>query len=494
MYSLRKSRSILKTVYAWYKKQGNTLSPDKRNEIETQMVSLDQALMASNRAEAASLAEPLDSFADTHCKKSIFTHAWELFVALLFALVIAVIVRQMWFELYEIPTGSMRPTYFERDRLIVTKTTFGLNIPMETDHFYFDPALVQRTGIFIFSGGNIPELDAQTYYFGILPYTKRYIKRCIAKPGDSLYFYGGQIYAIDSQGNDIKELRDAPWMHGLEHVPFLTFDGIISSSVNSATLKMMNLPAGRITLLPTGKTKGEVFNGTSWVVDEPMAEAKPHNEILTYSDILGMRNYAMVRLLSPEEIVKTSHKGINPHDGVLFLEINHTPSLSYPNPLVQRDGVGTTIAVQGFSTFLPLQQKHLDEIMRAMYTARFDIENGRAKRYDTSGNSHFDSYSPKFPGVPDGTYEFYFGKASEIHWGGLATEVPADNPLYSHSPENVQKLFNIGIEMTTVFAPRPPQFSPLPRRYAYFRNGDLYMLGAKIMDKDDPVFDCILTK
>ena len=34
----------------------------------------------------------------------------EMAVAIAIALVVATLVRQTWFELYEIPTGSMRPT------------------------------------------------------------------------------------------------------------------------------------------------------------------------------------------------------------------------------------------------------------------------------------------------------------------------------------------------------------------------------------------------
>lgn len=486
-YSLRKSRHILKTVYSWYKRKGSTLPQEQRSTLESQLLALDQALITNNREQAEALAKPLETFADTRCKKSLFDHAWELLMALVFALVIAVVVRQMWFELYEIPTGSMRPTFKERERLTVTKTAFGLNVPLETRHFYFDPNLVQRTSIFIFSGDGIPSIDSQTKYFGIFPYTKRYIKRCIAKPGDSLYFYGGKIYGIDSEGNDIKELRDTPWMSKLEYIPFLSFDGMITSMSNhSVVLKQMDKPAGRLTLLPTGKTKGEVFNGTSWVVDDPLAEAKPHSEIKTYSDILGIRNFAMARLISPKEFAERNGKNIDTKDAVLYLELNHTPSLTYPSPLVPREGSGANIAVQGFTTAIPLQQKHLDAIMNAMYTARFDIADGRAKRYDISEHANFDAYSPKFQGVPDGTYEFYFGKASEIRWGGIETEVPANSPLYSKKPENIQKLYNLGVEISTAYAPKATGYSPLPHRYAYFRDGDLYMLGAKIIDKDDP--------
>ncbi len=46
----------------------------------------------------------------------------------------------------------MRPTFKEQDHLSVTKTSFGLNIPLATEHFYFDPYLVQRLSVAIWSG------------------------------------------------------------------------------------------------------------------------------------------------------------------------------------------------------------------------------------------------------------------------------------------------------------------------------------------------------
>ena len=150
-------------------------------------------------------------------------------MALALALCVAIVVRQSWFELYEIPTGSMRPTFKEQDHLSVTKTAFGINIPLVTDHILFNPALVERTGVITFTGDKIP-IDQDTKFMWVFPYKKRFIKRLIGRPGDSLYFYGGKIYAIDSEGNPVKEFLDAPWLDGIEHIPFMQFTGSIVHS------------------------------------------------------------------------------------------------------------------------------------------------------------------------------------------------------------------------------------------------------------------------
>ncbi len=480
-YTLRKSRHILKQVYSWYKKKGQELPPPALVSLEKEMGQLDAALLNKDRTSAGTLAKKLETFANQHCKKTILQNIIELFSALIFALVIAVIIRQMWFEPYEIPTGSMRPTFREQDHLTVTKTAFGINMPLATDHFYFDKDLIQRTSIFIFSGDKIPVLNSDSTYFGLFPYKKRYIKRCMGKPGDSFYFYGGQIYGVDKQGNELTELRNSPWMKPLEHVPFLSFDGEMSqNSNNSIIIKQMNVPVGKLSFNSQGQSVGEVFDGKNWIADLPLAQAAPHTAIKTYSDILGIRNYAVARLLNHEEIKKLSVDTKDSAEGVLYLQLHHTPSLSFPKPIVQKGYIG----IPAYSTIIPLQQHHLDTLMDNLYTARFVVENGQARRYSDDRHLH-SSPGPKF-NVADGTYEFYQGKAFSIHWGGIAKDLPKDNPLYSRSPENIQKLFNFGMEMSLLFSPSPYNQTLFPHRYAYFRDGDLWLMGAKFIDKSDP--------
>ncbi|MBA3815493.1 MAG: signal peptidase I [Parachlamydiaceae bacterium] len=485
-YSLRKSRNILKWVYGWYKKHSQKLSPAQLTTIESDMASLDQALLQQQQPEANDRARHLEMFANQNCKKTIFDYTKELFFALIFALVIASIVRSMWFEPYEIPTGSMRPTFKEQDHLTVTKTAFGLNVPFKTDHFYFDPGLVQRSSILIFSGDGLPLRDTDTTYFGI-PYKKRYIKRAIGKPGDVFYFYGGQLYAIDKAGNDLKELREAPWMLPLEHIPFLSFEGEITASGNNKILfNHFHRPFGRLAIGAGGQITSDIFNGKEWIKDKPIAQKSAHNEIETYSDFLGIRNYAEARLLTKEQLKQISDDPDNLEEGVLYLQLHHTPSLSYPKPLVQRDGAGVSIGIPAYSTIIPLQQAQLDAIMGHMYTARFVVSEEKARRYSLE-KEHTTPASPVFSGVPDGTYEFYYGKASKIGWGGIESAVPSDSALYSHEPKNIQKLFNLGIEMNTAFNPSAKNQTLFPHRYVYFRNGDLYTMGGLILKKDDPI-------
>lgn len=487
IYSFRKSRHILKNAYSWYKKKRSSLSQDQLTFLETKLASLDQALLNQQKEQASDLAKEVEKFGENHFKKSFSDYAAELFFAITFALIAATIIRAMWFEPYEIPSGSMRPTFEEQDRLTVTKTAFGINIPLMTDHFYFDPNLVQRLSVFIWSGDGIPHLDSTATFMGI-PYAKRYIKRCMGKPGDTLYFYGGKIFGIDEQGNDIVELRDNPWMTKLENTPFIHFEGRVSynqdptrPASSQVLFHQFNQLIGRL-LYTRGQFKGEIFNGKDWIKDDAESAKNEHWTPKTYSDFFGMRNFAMARLLTKKQASEALYDLEKLDEGKLYLELRHHPSLSYPNPLIERYG----IFLAGFTTLIPLQEKHLIALMDNMYTARFVIKNGRAARYQQEGSPNFTQNSPNFPGVPDGTYEFYYGIAYKIDWGGIPFKLDKDHPLYNPTPEHIQKLYNMGIEISNMFDPSTKNMALFPNRYAYFNNEDLYLLGAAILKKSDP--------
>ncbi len=495
VYSLRKSKKILIHSYSFYKTKGDSLNASQLADLEATLAACDEACLSKNREKASELSQKLELFVNEHFKKTPLYYAKELIFALIIALAIAVIVRQTWFELYEIPTGSMRPTFKEQDRLTVSKTQFGINIPLRTEHFYFDPSLVQRTGIVIWSGDGIPLPDTDTTYFGIFPYKKRYVKRLIGKPGDFLYFYGGKIYGIDKKGNPIEELLNSPWLEKIEYVPFMTFEGnLVNPSHGVLQFEQMRQPIGRLTFTPKGEWIGEVYDRDTWIKDQPAEQAVPHERIKAFSDFLGIRNYAMARLLTKNELKQypdIDSSGLP--EGVLYLELAHHPSLTYPKPFIRKNQSILSIALNPLTSIIPLQQKHLDALMNNMYTSRFEVEGGRAKRYQVN-EQPVNATNPRFPGIPDGKYEFYYGKGVKIGWQGTTSSLSSDHPLYSHDPANVQNLYNYGIDFSTYFEPKPSNTTFYPRRYAYFRDGDLYLLGAPILKKEDPILKDFLAR
>lgn len=493
-YKLSKSQHIFAQSNSWYRKNWKHLDQDALKRLEYLLAELETALRQKDRFHANQLAREIQVFGRSHFKRSTLFYLLEVVVAIAIALSVATVIRQMWFELYKIPSGSMRPTFREQDHLIVSKTAFALNVPLQTKHFLFEPENVKRGGVVVWTGDNIDLPDTDTTYFWLFPGKKRYIKRLIGKPGDSLYFYGGKIYGIDKDGNDITPEFQASYFHDLEHVPFLNFRGreLVSKMENTQLaqvyLKQMNQDLGRLTFLGPQPIRGDIYNGKEWVKDDPAAQKQPHDSIKSYSDFFGIRNFAMARLLNKEQLQAILH--IDPttiDDGVLYLELMHAPSLTYPMPSVRNQLIGTQ------SSVIPLHHDHLNALMDTLYTDRIVVKNGRASSYRGDEPADMQEHSPRFPGVPDGMYEFYYGKGYEVGFSGWLSPLPLDHPLYSRDPENIQRLFNLGIFPHEIFEPRVGN-SVFPNRYAYFRNGDLYVMGGPILRADDPLLTSFVKK
>jgi len=468
-YSLSKSRGVLKWCTQWYQKNWKSLPKDRLSALEQKMESLDASLQQGDKAEASRQARNLEDFGHDFIKSSPFHKARDLLIALAVALFLAVVVRMTWFELYVIPTGSMRPTYKEQDHLVVSKTTHGINIPFMTDHFIFDPDLVIRGNPVIWSGDGLDIPNNDTRYFWVFPYKKRYIKRLIGKPGDTVYFYGGQIYSLDKNGTELTSLRDNPYMKELEYIPFPAFEGKeasvkpeSSSTAQETVFLHFNRPYGKISFDWLGNAKGESLQKGR------------------YGEAFGLDNFAMARLLNAKQLQKLyPDRAEKLQKSDLYLELKHSPSLQ--GNVMTYGGRHTLLPTE--VAILPLDPKHKRALMDALYTARFEVENGRARLYSESPRP-YSSYSPSFAGVPDGRYEFYHGKAASIGIKGWSSELPEDHPLYNL--DNLQKLFNLGTNFATVFSPDQKHTIYAPSRYAYFRDGSLYLMGAPIFSEDDP--------
>lgn len=466
-YRLNRCRHILQQGFKTYEKHG------KPAELKAKLAALQKAIDDKDRKNASVIAKDVEETIKLKYKKSPFLWFIELVGALAFALAAAAVIRSMWFEPFEIPTGSMRPTFMEQDHLTVSKTQFGLNVPFETKHFYFDPNLVQRTSTLIFSGDKIPLPDTDSTFLGIFPYKKRYVKRLMGKPEDSFYFYGGKIYALDSEGKPVDELLNSPWLEPLEHIPFLDFQGQAKQTgQGQIILSYFNKPYARISRGPLGNLEGEVFNGKTWMQDDVASAKTPHSVVKTLGDIFGLGNFAMAQIYSNEELATEGIKG----EGDWFLVLRHTPNVDFTKgPKL------TNRFPKVMLTALPLLEEDMKTLQNNMYTGRFVVENEKVKPYSAEDRP-FVKNSPLLKGVPDGTYEFYFGKAYKVGFGGTTSELSRDHPLYNLAL--VQQLYNLGTNWYADFEAGNPA-KAWPRRYVYFRDGDLFAMGRPLMKKDN---------
>src|ERR1700722_4075017 len=377
-YSLRKCKHILRHTFHRYKKKRKHLSTESAGLIKQALSALQEEILYEHQEKADEIAKQVEHLSATYLKKTAWDQVRELVGALAFALVVAVLVRQMWFEFYEIPSGSMRPTLKEQDRLIVSKTDFGINFPLKPKEIYFDPALVQRNGIVIFTGENMDIRDVDTMYFYIFPGKKQYIKRMIGKPGDVLYFYGGQIYGIDANTQDISSELQLEQLKQIEHIPFIDFDRKLSFPTHPVGgvyspvfIDQMGEPVVKLSVSANGAARGEM-------VVPPQIHMPGAPPITSYGDLWGFKNYGMVRLLTRDQVrTLTDQNPSSMEEGLLYLEIRHHPSIE--NVKIVRDEMGRLRPSIALSTsVIPLQDQHLQAIFQNMYTARFIVKDGFA--------------------------------------------------------------------------------------------------------------------
>lgn len=476
LYSLKKCKQLLRHTYHLFQKQKRTLPSPSRASLQAALIELQQAILEKRRPEASEAAKEVEKQSSGILKKSRFAQVKDSVFALAFALVVAILVRQMWFEFYEIPSGSMRPTLKEQDRLAVSKTAFGVNVPLMLKEFYFDPALVKRGNIVIFTGEDMDIRDVDTLYFYLFPGKKQYVKRMIGKPGDLLYFYGGRIYGLDKEGHDISSEWQQERLQLIDHIPFIDFERkvvmppqAVGGVYSPLFLYQMNQPVAKLSVLATKRVVGEMLPLEG--IHDPSAP-----RVESYGELWGFGNFAMARLLK-KELAPSALQGEAPY----YLELRHNPNLSQ-SKLIQ-DGWGRWRPTLGLSTSLiPVDEEHIKTLMAEMYTARFVVKGGRAHRFGASA-SDSNAFLPSLPGVPDGCYEFERGVAYEVVWQGITKELPSSHPLYNL--ENVSLLFNMGMEWDTRASPEMKYDHIFPARYAYFREGDLFVMGAPLFKKDE---------
>ncbi len=470
-FSLRKSRRTFRQVHRYYKRKSKSLDDYTRGAIQGYLEALRVAILEKDSPKAKQMAKELEEASLRLLPKSFFDKTRDFIGGLLFALIIAVLIRTTWFELYTIPTGSMRPTLKEEDYLIVSKTDYGINVPLQVDHFYFDENLVKRGSIIVFNGANMDIADNDTVYFYLFPGKKQFVKRLIGKPGDTLYFYGGHLYGLDREGKEITDFRKGSWFQDLEHIPFIRFEGKMDSVGSSAVIHQMNIPVAKL-----NSSSGEmIFKGAK-----------------QYADLWGMKNFAMARLLTHAEKVMI-HPDIQVEEGLLYLELTHHPTLQ-----------GAKIPELNVScSIIPLQEEHLKAIAKEMNTCRFSVKEGVMSRLGWSTKG-FERHLPRLEGVPDGTYEIQNGKAYKLPFprvpilgiftNGITRELSKDHPLYSQDVDTIYKLFNFGFEPFKQYAPMQKHQRAIPSRYAYFRDGDLYLMGGAVLKKTDPILVAFLAK
>lgn len=156
--------------------------------------------------------------------------AAEFFKTALIAIFLAVLIRSLLFEPFNIPSGSMKPTLLVGDYLFVQKTAYGYSrysfpfgiAPIEGRIWSKEP---QRGDSIVFKLPSNPHID--------------YIKRVIGLPGDKVQMKKGRLYlneeevpreAVGFQKFDDEYLGEVTMMEYIQTLPDGTMFSIFEES------------------------------------------------------------------------------------------------------------------------------------------------------------------------------------------------------------------------------------------------------------------------
>jgi len=117
-------------------------------------------------------------------KKKILNVLIENIKTILFALIIAVIIRSLIIQPFYIPSSSMEPTLLIGDRIFVSKFTYGIS----KHSFPFSPNFLNKRIYY-----KPPKQGDLVVFKTPVDNRTDYIKRLIGLPGDEIQFVNGQI-------------------------------------------------------------------------------------------------------------------------------------------------------------------------------------------------------------------------------------------------------------------------------------------------------------
>jgi len=127
-----------------------------------------------------------DALPDQH-KMTPAEEAWDLAKTVLIAVAIALVLRIIIFQPFNIPSGSMKPNLLVGDFLVVSKPTYGYS---RASLVYPLTRLPIEGRIFT----NAPERGDVVVFKNQKDGNKDYIKRVIGLPGDEVRMIGGRLH------------------------------------------------------------------------------------------------------------------------------------------------------------------------------------------------------------------------------------------------------------------------------------------------------------
>lgn len=411
----------------------------------------------------------------TTLRKSFFIWLRDQCGGLTIALTLALLIRFCWFEHYQVPTGSMRPTLYEKDFVLVNKTAYGINPIFGSTPNFFSPKLLKRNHVVVFTSQGLQIPDPYIDYLGLFRGYKTYVKRVIAKGGDVVYFYGGRAWIIDHNGYlRYDTLKFSDQQH-LETVPLFDFAGFLQAAPGR---KDHNYAS---TFLKKAYAQWNIREGQWHITKGTWRGTDQRHAKMPWGgqNLWGVENYAQVRLLTPKQLVFSKASRSQLPQATFYLELSYAPTMEHM-PFTEMDG---TTPLYLKKMVIPLFEDGLQRLKEGLFTSRFVVKNGLVYPYHYL--KHPLRSAASMDKVPDGIYEFQKGKAYQITSTSHRIPLATTHPLYDNYLFPV--LFNLGVNWDERYLPAP-SFSLSPHRYAYYRFGAFYVMNTMVYDKEHPRF------
>lgn len=115
---------------------------------------------------------------------------WDNVKSLIYAIIVAVLIRTVWLQPFHIPSGSMIPSLLIGDNIFVSKTAYGYSrysIPFGADINYFSGRIWSAD----------PKLGDVAVFRSVVEPDTDFIKRVIGVPGDRIQMKGGILHIND---------------------------------------------------------------------------------------------------------------------------------------------------------------------------------------------------------------------------------------------------------------------------------------------------------
>ncbi len=175
---------ILSQTKSVLDKNISKINPGSAALIKQRIGSLEAALAEGDTKDILIEADALEGASHDYLSKYAKSKLRQNIEALVFAVVLALLIRTFIFQPFKIPSGSMIPTLLVGDHLLVNKFIYGTKIPF-SDKVVFPIKDIERGDVIVFT---YPNSERDPSKKGVY-----YIKRVVGLSGDRIDIEGRSL-------------------------------------------------------------------------------------------------------------------------------------------------------------------------------------------------------------------------------------------------------------------------------------------------------------